>query len=120
MINVEQIQQEAIKQSELATASANRFAASAQAIAAAHVDYGKTAFQDGSAFIVQLSNLRTPDEIMAHHSEYLRIASERFAAESKKILELYGHLAEQTYTPFESLLEKMGSANSKPISISGI
>jgi phasin family protein len=107
MNNIEQFQQKAQEQSDAAVASASSVAASVQAIAAAHADYSKKALQDSSEFVTKLASLKTPSDVMALHSEYAKTAYEGFAAEAKKISELYADLAKQAFKPLEGLAAKM-------------
>lgn len=105
--NVEQFQQNAKEQSDAAMASAKTVAASVQAIAAAYSDYTKKAFEESSEFMTKLASLKTPTDVMALQSEYAKSAYEAFAAEAKKISELYADLARQAYKPLEGLVAKM-------------
>jgi phasin family protein len=107
MNNVEQFQQKAQEHSDAAMASANNFAASVQAIAAAHADYTKKALHDGSEFVTKLASVKAPSDLMALQSEYAKTAYETFVAETKKISELYADLAKQAFKPLESLAAKM-------------
>jgi phasin family protein len=110
MNSVEQFQQKAKEQSDAAMASAKTLAANVQAITTAHADYTKKAIQDGSEFIAKLTSLKAPADFMALQSEYAKSAYETFAAEAKKISELYANLAKQAYKPLEGLVAKVTPA----------
>ena len=88
-------------------APAASVAASVQAITAAHADYTRKALQDSSEFVTRLASLKTPSDVMALHGEYAKTAYEGFAAEAKKISELYADLAKQAFKPLEGLVAKM-------------
>ena len=107
MNNVEQFQQKAKEQSDLAMASATTLAASLQAITTAHAEYTKKAVQDGSEFITKLTSLKTPGNFMSLQSEYAKTTYETFVAEAKKISELYADFAKQAYKPLEDMVAKM-------------
>ena len=105
--NVEQFQRTAKEHSDAAMASANGVAASVQAIAAAHADYTKKAFQDGSEFMTKLATLKAPGDVMTLQSEYAKTSYDAFMAETKRISELYTDLAKQACKPMEGLMSKM-------------
>jgi phasin family protein len=111
MSNVEQLQQAAEGQSDAAVASGNTVAAKIQAIAAAHADYAKTALQEGTEFIAKLASLKAPGDVIALQSDYAKTSYEAFAAETKKISELYADLAKQAYQPLESWAGKLTPSN---------
>jgi phasin family protein len=100
-------EQTAQEPSGAAVAPASSVAASAQAIAVAHADYTRKALRDNSEFIKKLASLKTPSDVMALHGEYAKITYEGFAAEAKKISELYADLAKQAFQPLEGLVAKM-------------
>ena len=106
MSNVEQVKQQAREQSDAAMVSANHVAAGVQAITAAHSEYTKKAFQDGSEFMTKLASLKTPSDVMALQSEYAKTAYEEFVAEAMKISGLYADLAKQAYKPLEGLVPR--------------
>jgi phasin family protein len=110
MNSVEQFQHKAKEQSDAAMASAKTFAANVQAITTAHADYTKKAIQDGSELIAKLTSLKAPADFMVLQSEYAKSAYETFAAEAKKISELYANLAKQAYKPLEGLVAKVTPA----------
>jgi phasin family protein len=104
MNKVEQLPKSVQEQSEATMESANTFAASIKTITTAHADYTKKAFQDGSEFISKLTGTRSPTEAMKLQADYAKSAYETYVAESKKIFELYGDLARQTFKPFQNLI----------------
>jgi phasin family protein len=106
MTDVEQLQHQAERQGDAAMASANTVAASVQAITAAHSEYTKKAFQDGSEFMTKLAGVKTPSEAMALQAAYAKTAYEEFVAEAKKISGLYADLAKQASKPFQGLVAK--------------
>ena len=106
MSSAEQRQQHAKEQSDAAMASAN-LAASVQAITAAYSEYTKKALADGTEFMTKLASLKTPSDVMALHGEYAKTAYDGFAAEAKKMSELYGDLAKQAFKPLEGLVARM-------------
>ena len=110
MKNVEQFQNHAQEQNEVAMASATTLAASVKTIATARTEYARKAFQDASEFISKLTSLKSPDEAMKLQADYSKSAFETFVAESKKISELYTDFAKQTFKPFEGLIAKMTPA----------
>ena len=99
MKNVEQFQNHAQEQNEVAMASATTLAASAKTIATAHAEYARKAFQNASEFISNLTSLKSPDEAMKLQADYAKSAFETFVAESKKISELYANFAKQAFQP---------------------
>jgi hypothetical protein len=106
--NVEQFQNYAQEQNEVAMASATALAASVKTIATAHAEYARKAFQDASEFISKLTSLKkSPDEAMKLQADYAKSAFETFVAESKKISELYTDFAKQAFLPFEGLIARM-------------
>jgi phasin family protein len=107
MTNVEQFQQAAKEHSDAAMASANGVAASVQAIAAAHADYTKKAFHDGSEFLTKLASLKAPGDVMSLQTEYAKTSYDSFVAETKRISELYTDLGKQACKPLEGLVAKM-------------
>ena len=110
MNKVEQFQNHAQEQNEVAMASATTLAASVKTIATAHAEYARKAFQDASEFISKLTSLKSPDEAMKLQTDYTKSAFETFVAESKKISELYTDFVKQTFKPFESVISKMTAA----------
>jgi phasin family protein len=105
--NVEQFQNHAQEQNEVAMASATTLAASVKTIATAHAEYARKAFQDASEFISKLTSMKSPDEAMKLQAAYSKSAFETFVAESKKISELYTDFAKQAFQPFEGLIARM-------------
>jgi hypothetical protein len=110
MNKVEQFQTPVQEHNEAALASANTLAASLKSITAAHAEYTKKLFQEGSEFFSKLTKLNSTDEAMKLQNEYAKSGYEAFVTESKKFLELYVNLARQTLKPFESLIAQMPSA----------
>ena len=110
MTNVEQIQQSTREFGESAMSSAKTVTSSIQTIATAHIDYAKKAMQDGSEFISKLTSLKEPTAVVELHSEYMKNAFETFAAEAKKISELYTDLFKHTTKPLQDLIEKNKAA----------
>jgi phasin family protein len=110
MTNVEQLHQATKDFGDAATASAHTFATSVQTIATAHADYAKKAMQDGSEFFAKLTSVKEPAKVVELHSEYVKNAYETFAAEAKKISELYTDFFKQTAKPLEALIAKNKAA----------
>jgi phasin family protein len=106
MTNIEQIQQAAKDQGDVAMASAKTLATSIQAIATAHADYTKKAMQEGTDFFAKLTSVKEPTKVAELQSEYVKTAYETFVAESKKISELYADLLKQTTKPLQDLIAK--------------
>jgi phasin family protein len=104
MNKVEQLPRSVQEQSEATMESANSFAASIKTITTAHADYTKKAFQDGSEFISKLTGTKSPAEAIKLQADYAKSAYETYVAESKKIFELYGDFARQTFKPFQNLI----------------
>ena len=110
MNKVERLQQATKDFEDTATASANSFATSLQAIASAHAFFAKKLMQHGSEFISQLSSVKEPAKLIEVQSEYLKNAHETFVAESKRLADLYADLFKQTTKPFEALIDKNKAA----------
>jgi hypothetical protein len=110
MNKVEQFQNSVHEHNEAAMASANTLAASFKTITTAHVEYAKKVMQEGSEFVSQLTKLSSPGEAIKLQNDYATSAYEAFVTESKKLMELYGDLARQTFKPFEGLNAQMPSA----------
>ena len=106
MTDVEQIQHTAKDLSNAAISSTKTLATSVKAIAAAHADYAKKSMEHGSEFISQIVSVKEPAKLMELHSEYVKYAYETFAAEAKKISELYTDLFKQMAQPLQNLIEK--------------
>lgn len=107
MVKVEEFQQYGKEQYDAAVASAGTFSKSLQAITTAYVDFTKKSFEDGSAFVEKLVGVKSIDKALELQTEYAKSAYESFVAESTKIGELYKELAQETYKPFEGIMQKM-------------
>ncbi|WP_375413257.1 phasin family protein [uncultured Bradyrhizobium sp.] len=110
MVKVEDIQQYGKEHFETAAASANTLQSGFEAIASAYGDYTKKSFEEGKSFVEKLAGVKSLDKAIEVQTEYAKSAYETFVAESQKIAELYGDLAQQTYKPFEGLIAKFNPA----------
>jgi len=79
---------------------------SLQTIANAYREYTRKSFVEFGAFCEQLSGVRSLDKAMEVQTEFVRRAYEHSVAESRKIRELHGKLAWQTFEPFQGLPDK--------------
>ncbi len=86
---------------------------SLQTIANAYRDYTRKSFVEFGAFCEQLSGVRSLDKAMEVQTEFVRRAYEHSVAESRKIRELHGKLAWQTFEPFQGLPDKTPESREK-------
>ena len=59
------------------------------AIMTAHTDYAKASFEANKGYFEKLATLKAPDEAMQLTTDHMKSAYETFAAEAKKIGEMY-------------------------------
>jgi hypothetical protein len=69
------------------------------AIATAHTDYTKAAFQANKAYFEKLATLKDPHEAMQLTTDHMKSGYETFVAESKKIGEMYKDFFAIAFTP---------------------
>jgi hypothetical protein len=67
-----------------------------QTIATAYRDYTRKSIADAQSYVEKLSGVRSIDKAMEVQTEFAKQAYETFAADSRKIRELYGELFKQT------------------------
>jgi hypothetical protein len=68
------------------------------AIATAHADYIRAAFEANKAYVEKLAAVRAPEQAMQLTADHVKSACELFAAESRRIGEMYQGLF--TANPF--------------------
>jgi hypothetical protein len=78
-----------------------------QAIAVESVDYGKKAFEDGTAALEKLFGAKSVEKAVEIQQDYVKSAYEGFVAQATKMGELYVDLAKQAYKPYEGYLAKL-------------
>jgi hypothetical protein len=83
---------------------------SVQAIAVEMADYSKKAFEDGAAATEKLFGAKSLEKAVEVQSDYFKTAYEGFMSQSAKLGELYSDLAQETYKPFESYVNKTAAA----------
>ena len=86
---------------------------SLQTIANAYRDYTRKSFAEFGAFCEQLGGVRSLDKAMEVQTEFVKRAYEHSVAESRKIRELHGKLARQTFAPFQGLPDKTPESRGK-------
>ena len=69
------------------------------AIATAHTDYAKVAFEANKAYFEKLATLKDPAEAMQLTTDHVKSGYEAFVAESKKIGEMYKEFFATALTP---------------------
>jgi phosphosulfolactate synthase (CoM biosynthesis protein A) len=69
------------------------------AIATAHTDYAKAAFEANKAYFEKCATLKSPADVMQLMSEHMKAGYETFVAESKKIGEMYKDFFATACTP---------------------
>jgi hypothetical protein len=69
------------------------------AIATAHTDYTKAAFQANRAYLEKLATLKDPHEAMQLTTDHMKSGYETFVAESKRIGEMYKDFFATAFTP---------------------
>ena len=81
---------------ERSQAGGNRPRVGLQTIATAYRDYTRKSIQDAQSYVEKLSGVRSLDKAMEVQTEFAKQACETFAADSRKIRELYGEFFRQT------------------------
>ena len=66
-----------------------------QTIATAYRDYTRKSIQDAQSYVEKLSGVRSLDKAMEVQTEFAKQACETFAADSRKIRDLYGEFFKQ-------------------------
>ncbi len=72
-----------------------------QAIAAEMADFGKHAFEQGTATLEKLAAARSMDKVLEIQTEYAKVSYEGLVARSTKIGELVTALTRESVKPFE-------------------
>ncbi len=72
-----------------------------QTVAQAYSDYTRTSWLASGFLVERLVTARSFDEAIEIQGEFARQAFANFAAQSQKICELYGKLAQQFFSPFD-------------------
>lgn len=67
-----------------------------QTIASAYRDYTRKSLEDARCYVEKLSGVRTFDKAMEVQTEFAKQAYETFAADSRRIRDLYGEYFKQT------------------------
>jgi phasin family protein len=75
-------------------------------IATAYRDYTSKSLEETRSFVKKLSEVRSLDKAVEVQTEFARQAYDTFVAESRKMRELYGKLARQTFKPLEGFVTK--------------
>lgn len=86
---------------------------SLQTIANAYRDYTRKSFEEFGSFCEQLTGVRSLDKAMEVQTEFVKRAYENSVTESRKIRELHGKLAKQTFEPFQGLVGKTPERHGK-------
>ena len=73
-----------------------------QTIATAYSDYTMKSLEEARCFVEKLSGVRSLDKALEIQSEFARQAYETYAADSRKIRELYSDLVMKAFTPTAS------------------
>jgi hypothetical protein len=87
---------DATRPAESATKPAESAPVGLQTIATAYRDYTRKSLEDARTYVEKLSGARTLDKAVEVQTEFAKQAYETFAADSRKIRELYGELFKQT------------------------
>ena len=77
-----------------------------QTIAVEMTDYGRKAFEDGTAAAEKLFSAKSIDKAVEVQSDYLKTSYEQFVAQATKVGELYAGMAQEIYKPFENTMSK--------------
>jgi len=76
-----------------------------QTIASAYRDYTRKSFEDAQSYVEKLSSVRSLDKAVEVQTEFAKQAYETFAADSRRIRDLYGEFFKQSLRlpmlPFE-------------------
>ena len=67
-----------------------------QTIASAYRDYTRKSLEDARSYVEKLSGVRSLDKAVEVQTEFARQAYETFAADSRRIRDLYGEFFKQT------------------------
>jgi len=71
-----------------------------QTIAMAYRDYTRKSFEEAQSFVDKLSRVRSLDKALEVQADFAKQACETFAADSRKIRQLYGEFISQAFNPF--------------------
>ncbi|MGY4302961.1 ribosomal protein S17E [Bradyrhizobium sp. USDA 4369] len=69
------------------------------AIATAHSDYAKAAFEANKAYFEKFATLKSPNDAAQLTSDHIKSGYETFVAESKKIGDMYKDFFSSAFTP---------------------
>lgn len=107
MIKFEDFQSYGKEHIDAAMESAGNLSKGVQAIATAVSDYSRKTFEQGSAFVEKLGEVKSFDKVVEAQADYAKTAYESFVADGTKISELCVDLAKESYKPFEAYMAKM-------------
>ena len=74
------------------------------AIATAHTDYAKAAFEANKAYMEKLATIKAPDEGMKLVTDHMKSSYEHFVAETTKIGELYKNFFQSAFKPMAAAM----------------
>jgi hypothetical protein len=69
------------------------------AIATAHTDYAKAAYEANKEYFEKFATLKSPNDAVQLTSDHMKSGYETFVAESKKIGEMYKDFFATAFTP---------------------
>lgn len=79
-----------------------------QTIAGEAADYSKASIEDGTALLVKLASVKSPEQAFQTQNAFSKTVYESFVAQTTKFGELYADLAREAYRPYEAAVAKIG------------
>jgi hypothetical protein len=101
-VNIYDFQKLGTEQLASNTTAASSFLDTVQAIAAEAGNYSRRSQENRFTFVAKLLGAKSFDSVIQIHSEYAKTSYEGFAAQAKKMGELYSDLAKEFFKPIQT------------------
>jgi hypothetical protein len=101
-VNIYDFQKLGTEQLASNTTAASSFLDTVQAIAAEAGNYSRRSLENRFTFVAKLLGAKSFDSVIQIHSEYAKTSYEGFAAQAKKMGELYSDLAKEFFKPIQT------------------
>lgn len=94
---------------DAAAAVSASFAKEFEAAAADSQNYSKKSFQDTQAYVQKLMGVKSLDEAMEAHSDFVKVARRAFFDQADKLGDLYFNFAKKMVKPADGAIAKIAS-----------